>query len=155
MVGRYYTHQVVLLGRYYTHQTCDKVVVVGKYYTHQVVVVDDRYYTHQTCDEVVVVGRYFTHQTCDEVVVVGRYFTHQTCDEVVVVGRHEPHLLGLSQYLLQRDKAYTVKKRLLIFPYAARMSLTKLSLAENNLIIPGQGEFGFLQCIRTKDGSAS
>jgi hypothetical protein len=37
---------------------------------------------------------------------------------------------------------YTVKKRLAIFPSQAEMSLTKLSLAGNNLIIPGQGEFG-------------
>jgi hypothetical protein len=30
----------------------------------------------------------------------------------------------------------------MIFPSPAEMSLTKLSLAGNNLIIPGQGEFG-------------
>ncbi len=35
------------------------------------------------------------------------------------------------------------KKSLAIFPSLAKMSLTKLSLAENNLIIPGQGEFGY------------
>ncbi len=34
------------------------------------------------------------------------------------------------------------KKLLAIFPSPAGMSLTKLSLAGNNLIIPGQGEFG-------------
>jgi hypothetical protein len=34
------------------------------------------------------------------------------------------------------------KKRLLIFPSLAGMWLTKLSLAGNNKIIPGQGEFG-------------
>jgi hypothetical protein len=34
------------------------------------------------------------------------------------------------------------KKRLAIFPSPARMSLTKLSLAGKNVIIPGQGEFG-------------
>ncbi len=34
------------------------------------------------------------------------------------------------------------KKRLAVFPSPAGMSLTKLSLAGNNLIIPGQGEFG-------------
>ncbi len=49
------------------------------------------------------------------------------------------------------------KKRLAIFPSPAGMSLTKLSLAGNNLIIPAQGGFGkwnhgkidnlFLQCI--------
>jgi hypothetical protein len=37
---------------------------------------------------------------------------------------------------------YAVKKRLAVFPSPAGMSLTKLSLAENNLIIPLQGEFG-------------
>ena len=35
----------------------------------------------------------------------------------------------------------TVKKRLAVILSPARMSLTKLSLAGNNLIIPGQGEF--------------
>ncbi len=39
-------------------------------------------------------------------------------------------------------RAYTVKKRLANFPFPAGMSLTKLSLAGNNSIIPGQGEFG-------------
>jgi hypothetical protein len=34
------------------------------------------------------------------------------------------------------------KKRLAVFPSPAGMSLTKLSLAGNNLIIPGHGEFG-------------
>ncbi len=34
------------------------------------------------------------------------------------------------------------KKSLTVFPSLARMSLTKLSLAGNNLIFPGQGEFG-------------
>jgi|688.fasta_scaffold909391_1 hypothetical protein len=33
------------------------------------------------------------------------------------------------------------KKRLSFFPYPAGMSLAKLSLAGNNLIIPGKGEF--------------
>jgi hypothetical protein len=37
---------------------------------------------------------------------------------------------------------YTVKKRLPIFQSLAGMSLTKHSLAGNNLIIPCQGEFG-------------
>jgi hypothetical protein len=36
---------------------------------------------------------------------------------------------------------YTVK-RLVILPSSAGMTLTKLSLARNNLIIPGQLEFG-------------
>jgi len=34
------------------------------------------------------------------------------------------------------------KKRLTVFPSPAGISLTKLPLARNNLIIPGQGEFG-------------
>jgi hypothetical protein len=34
------------------------------------------------------------------------------------------------------------KKRLAIFPSPAGMSLTKFTLAENNLFFPGQGEFG-------------
>jgi hypothetical protein len=34
------------------------------------------------------------------------------------------------------------KKRFAIFPSPAGMSLTKLSLDGNNLIIPVQGEFG-------------
>jgi hypothetical protein len=45
--------------------------------------------------------------------------------------------LGLS--LIQ---PYTGKKRFEIFLSPAGMSLTKLSLAGNNLIIPAQGEFG-------------
>jgi hypothetical protein len=34
------------------------------------------------------------------------------------------------------------KKKLAIFLFPAGISITKLSLAANNLIIPGQGEFG-------------
>ncbi len=34
------------------------------------------------------------------------------------------------------------KGRLAIFPSPAGMSITRLSLAKNNLSIPGQGEFG-------------
>jgi hypothetical protein len=54
------------------------------------------------------------------------------------------------------------KKRLMIFPFSAGMSLTKLFLAGKNLNIPDHGEIGcdipagggkignlFLQCIRT------
>ncbi len=51
----------------------------------------------------------------------GRYFTWKG--------------LGLNQRL-------HCNKRLLIFPSSAGMSLTNLSLAGNNLIFPGQGEFG-------------
>jgi hypothetical protein len=38
---------------------------------------------------------------------------------------------------------YTVKKVQAVFPSPAGLSLTKLSLAGNNLIIPGQGEFSY------------
>ncbi len=41
-----------------------------------------------------------------------------------------------------QNQLYTVKKRFAIFPSPAGMSLTKLSLAGNNLNIPVQGEFG-------------
>jgi hypothetical protein len=37
---------------------------------------------------------------------------------------------------------HTVKKRLAIFPTPGGMSLTKLSMAWKNFIIPGQVEFG-------------
>jgi hypothetical protein len=37
---------------------------------------------------------------------------------------------------------FTVKKRLAVFPSLAGMSLIKVSLDGNNVIIPGQGEFG-------------
>ncbi len=47
--------------------------------------------------------------------------------------------LGLSVYLHWQVHC---KKRLVIFPSPAGMSLTKLSLAGNNLFILGQGEFG-------------
>jgi hypothetical protein len=52
------------------------------------------------------------------------------------------------QALLQRYSIQTIHVHILhciitlpILPSPAGMSLTKLSLAENNLIIPGQGEF--------------
>ncbi len=38
--------------------------------------------------------------------------------------------------------ACTCKKRLACYPSQGGMKFTKLSLAGNNLIIPGQGEFG-------------
>jgi hypothetical protein len=40
-----------------------------------------------------------------------------------------------------RRKNYTLKK-FAVFPFPGEMSLTKLPLAGNKLIIPGQGEFG-------------
>jgi hypothetical protein len=45
------------------------------------------------------------------------------------------HFYNFARYL-------HCNKRLAIFPSPAGISLTKLSLAENNLIIPDQGEFG-------------
>jgi hypothetical protein len=48
------------------------------------------------------------------------------------------------QYVILKDmmkilNTYTVKKRLPVFPSPARMSLTKVSLARNNLIFgPGR-----------------
>jgi hypothetical protein len=41
-----------------------------------------------------------------------------------------------------RDGILHCKKRLSFFPSSAGMLLTELSLADNNSIIPGQGEFG-------------
>jgi hypothetical protein len=38
--------------------------------------------------------------------------------------------------------AQKVKKRFAVFPSPAGILLTKLSKAGNNLIIPGQGEYG-------------
>ncbi len=61
-------------------------------------------------------------------------------------------LLILSYKIIQLDNGIIsihkkfanihCKKRLMIFPSPAGMSLTKLSLDGNNLIIPGQAEFG-------------
>jgi hypothetical protein len=52
-------------------------------------------------------------------------------------------LEGLFSLLLKKTDSWcTVKKSLAIFPFPAGLSLTKLSLAGNNLSIPGQGEFG-------------
>jgi hypothetical protein len=44
--------------------------------------------------------------------------------------------------LKMQPKLLHCEKKLTIFPSPAGMSLTKLSLAGNSLIIPGQGEFG-------------
>jgi hypothetical protein len=44
--------------------------------------------------------------------------------------------------IMRKAIQYTVKKRLAILPSLAWMSLIKLSPGQNNLIIPGQGEFG-------------
>ncbi len=48
----------------------------------------------------------------------------------------------LNCFLLDSIVCQHCKKRLAIFPSPAGMSLTKLSPAGNNLIIPGRGEFG-------------
>jgi hypothetical protein len=52
----------------------------------------------------------------------------------------------ISIFIFEELTTYTVKKRLTMFPSPAGMSLTKLSPAGNNLIIPGppgQGVFGY------------
>jgi hypothetical protein len=49
--------------------------------------------------------------------------------------------LGWGQIKI-RYLIYYYKKRIAVFPAPAWMSLTILSLAGNNLIIAGQGEFG-------------
>jgi hypothetical protein len=49
-----------------------------------------------------------------------------------------PTISVLCKYI-----ALHYKNRLAIFPSPAGISLNKLSLSGNNLIIPGQGEFGY------------
>ncbi len=44
--------------------------------------------------------------------------------------------------IIDSREGYTVKKRFAIFPSLAEVSLAKISLAGNNLIIPGQAELG-------------
>ncbi len=51
-----------------------------------------------------------------------------------------------------QTKILHCKKRLAVFPSPAGMSLTKLSLARNNRIIPLQGEFGGLVTSRLGTG---
>jgi hypothetical protein len=52
-------------------------------------------------------------------------------------------VLSMTTYVLLISRStYTVKKVIDIPPSPAGKSLTKLSLAENNLIIPGQRAFG-------------
>jgi hypothetical protein len=53
-----------------------------------------------------------------------------------------PHCRPASSPILNWQIPEHCKKFLTIFPSLAGMSLTKLSLAGKNLIIPGQGEFG-------------
>jgi hypothetical protein len=51
-------------------------------------------------------------------------------------------MFGGSFNIFRKKNTLHCKERLGVFPSLAGMSLTKLSLAGNNLIIPGQGEFG-------------
>ncbi len=53
----------------------------------------------------------------------------------------EPFMSGKKAGSICKPTQYTVKKRWAGFPSPAGMSLTKLFLVGNNLIIPGQGEF--------------
>ncbi len=58
-------------------------------------------------------------------------------------------------FVLQGRRSFRIlhcKKRLAVFPSPAGMSLTKLSLGGNNLIIPGQWEFGTVSDIPAEDG---
>jgi hypothetical protein len=56
-----------------------------------------------------------------------------------------PILSRLVESMMRKNtgrlETNTVKKRLAVFSSPAGMSLTKLSLAGNYYIIPGQGEF--------------
>jgi hypothetical protein len=63
--------------------------------------------------------------------------------EVEVGGGVRVRRLGTAPLLVTRHPARQVhcKKRFAIFLSPAGMSLTKYSLAGNNLIIPAQGEF--------------
>jgi hypothetical protein len=51
-------------------------------------------------------------------------------------------LFGLMICIKSETTLYTVKKRFVIFPSPAGMSLAKLSLDRNNIILPVHGEFG-------------
>jgi hypothetical protein len=55
--------------------------------------------------------------------------------------RHK-HGINKTSKLMYGGRSIHCKKRLSVFPSPARMSITNLSLAGNNLTIPGQGEFG-------------
>jgi hypothetical protein len=56
--------------------------------------------------------------------------------------RHESLLEDDAIREVQEARDAHCKKRLSVFPSQGGMSLTKLSLARNNLNFPGQGEFG-------------
>ncbi len=53
-----------------------------------------------------------------------------------------PPILGGERFTQRHYQTVHCKKRFLVFPSPAGMSLTKLSLAGKSLIIPAQGEFG-------------
>jgi hypothetical protein len=53
----------------------------------------------------------------------------------------EKNSLNRLYFLRESERKIHCKKSLSFFPSPAGMSLTKLSLAVNNLIIPFQGEF--------------
>jgi hypothetical protein len=57
-------------------------------------------------------------------------------------GSQKVHKIIPGDLIMTAPLIYTVKKRFVIFPSPARMSLTTLSLAGNILSIPAQGEFG-------------
>ncbi len=57
--------------------------------------------------------------------------------------RELPRRQSIYQLTIPIPTHLHCKKRLAIFPSLAGMSLTTLSLAGNNLIIPGQGKFGY------------
>jgi hypothetical protein len=52
------------------------------------------------------------------------------------------HLTNLASHKMQKKRLLHCKKGFASFPSPAGKSLTKLSLARSNLIIPGQEEFG-------------
>jgi hypothetical protein len=51
-------------------------------------------------------------------------------------------LAFMKAWISLLHKAYNTAKNVIIFPPPVGMLLTKLSLAGNNLIISGKGEFG-------------
>jgi hypothetical protein len=56
--------------------------------------------------------------------------------------RHVTFMLCALRYVATSHYSIHCKKRLAIFPSPAGMSQTKLSLAWNNKVFPGQGDFG-------------
>jgi hypothetical protein len=60
----------------------------------------------------------------------------------IATGKKNVHTPYQFPEIYLQTKRLHCKKRLSFFPSPAGMSLIKLSMAGNNLIIPGQGEFG-------------